>query len=634
VGGAARQRGVLKKVGAIHLILLAGLIHGLLYVLLLPPWQHYDEPGHFEFAWLIANRPGLPSAGEYDQGMRREVAASMVEHSFFKDLNIQPNLLDQYTPIWIGISQTDNPPIYYWITSLPLRLVPTSDITFQLYLCRLVSLVFYLLTILAAYGVLSELTAPGNPARWLIPATLVLLPGFTDLMTAVNSDVGAVAFFSLFLWACLRMIQRGFKLTRLVTTGLLAAACFWTKNTAAIALPLLVIPILFSLLRERRQWIAWILLGVGIPIGIFFVFTSGDVAFWYQPIPQNTPTRVASTQAPLGSFVFQIDASSGVMSNNLIQLLSSSQVERFRGQKVTLGYWIWANQPVKFHSPLLRSDQQTYSTSVEITTIPTFHTYTTKIAGNTRHLQIVLDAPSKPGLFIYLDGLVLMKGDYSQRGKPAMSDAGAQHGIWAGKSFVNPIRNASAEQDWPHPRTLVQNLLSKVSPLQPNMVLASLADWQNSRWYYRTTAKQLVRTFWGQFGWGHIRLSRNIYIGLSILTVIGALGGLVRFWRNRTNIPWAAFALLAVAVLGIWGAALVRGIHSIAGSVFIPSARYAYPAIIPTVWLLCAGWAEWPRLFERWLRIPRWVKIAVFLASFLLLDMLSIWTIARFYGKL
>jgi hypothetical protein len=41
-----------------------------------------------------------------------------------------------------------------------------------------------------------------------------------------------------------------------------------------------------------------------------------------------------------------------------------------------------------------------------------------------------------------------------------------------------------------------------------------------------------------------------------------------------------------------------------------------------------------PRLFERWLRIPAWMKIAFFLESFLLLDILSLWTIARYYGKL
>lgn len=634
MGGAAWQRGVLKKVEAIHFILLAGLIHGLLYVFLLPPWQHYDEPGHFEVAWLIANRPGLPSPGEYDQGMRREAAASMIEHGFFKDLNLQPNLLDQNAPIWIGISQTDNPPLYYWIAALPLRLVRTSDITFQLYLCRFISLLFYLLTILAAYGALTELTPADNPVRWLIPVTLVLLPGFTELMTAVNSDVGAVAFFSLFLWASLHMIQRGFTLTRLIAASLVAAACYWTKNTAAIALPLLAFPVLFSILRGRRQAIAWALLCTGILVSVLVIFTSGDVAYWYQPTSQTTATRAASPQAPLGSYAFQLDASSGAQTDNLIQLLSSSQVQKLRGKTVTFGYWIWVNQPVKLPSPLIKDDQQVYSESIEATPKPAFHAFAVKIAGNTYHLQIVLKAPVEPGIVIYLDGLVLVKGDFTQSGTPVMLDDGGQRGTWGGKSFVNPIRNASAEQAWPRPRALIQSLINKISPLRPNMVLASLADWQNSRWYYRTTAKQLLQTFWGQFGWGHIPLSRNTYIALSILTALGVCGGLVRFWRSRKSIAWGAFALLAAAVLWIWGAALVRGIHSITGDVFIPSARYAFPAIIPTLWVLCAGWAELPRLFERWLRIPAWMKIAVFLESFLLLDILSIWTIARYYGKL
>jgi hypothetical protein len=624
----------LKKVSAIHILLLAGLIHGLLYIYLVPPWQHYDEPGHFEYAWLLANRPGLPSPGEYDQGMRLEAAASMVEHGFFKDLSIQPDLLAQDTPIWIGISQTDNPPLYYWIAALPLRLLPTSDIVLQLYLCRLVSLIFYLITIFAAYGVISEFTTPETPARWLIPATLVLLPGFTDLMTAVNSDVGAVAMFSLFLWASLRMIHRGFTIPRLVAASALAAGCFWTKNTAAIALPLLVFPVAFSLIRGRRGAIAWILIGAGILISMPIIFTSGEVAYWYQPVSQTTPTRTASAQAPIGQYVFQLDDSSGTSSNNLIQLLSSSQIQKLQGKTITLGYWIWANQAVRFHSPLIKGDQDTSSESINITDKPVFHTLKTKIGSNTRHIQIVLEAPYEPGVIIYLDGLILVKGDFSHSGMPVINEAGGQSGSWGGKSFVNLIRNASAEQDWPRPRTLVQNLLRKISPLQPNMVLASLADWQNSRWYYRTTAQQLLRTFWGQFGWGHIRLSRNIYIGLSVVTALGILGGLGGLWRHRKGIPWAEFTFLSAAVLGIWGAALVRGIHSIAGAVFIPSSRYAYPAIIPTVWVLCAGWAEWPRLFERWLRIPRWVKISVYIVFFLLLNLLSIWTIARFYGKL
>ncbi len=624
----------MKKVGAILLILVAGLIHGLLYVFLVPPWQHYDEPTHFEVAWLIANRAGLPSTGEYDQAMRREVAASMVEHGFFKDLNLSTNLLAQNEPVWIGISQTDNPPLYYWIAALPLRLVPTSDITFQLILCRLVSLLFYLLTILTASWIVSELTPPGHLLRWMVPATLVLLPGFTELMTAVNSDVGAVAFFSLFIWASLRLIQRGFNLMRLGAAGLLAVACLLTKNTAAIALPLFVISVLFSLLRGRKAWLAWTLLGAGISLSVFILFTSGDVAKWYQLASQNLPTRAASSLAPLGSFAFQLEAASSAQTNSLVQPLSPSQVIRLRGKTITLGFWMWASQPGRYRSPALKDDRQSYSELVDVNLTPAFHTLTAKLASTTNHIQIVLQPSGAAGVRIFIDGLVLARGDYSHSGSPVLMDAEGQHGAWGGKAFANPIRNASAEQNWPRPRTPIQRLLNKLSPIQPNMVLASLADWQNSRWYYQTTLKQLFRTLWGEFGWGHIPLPRQAYIALSIVTALGVLAGLTGLLRNRKTIPWEAFALLAISSLWIWGAALVRGVYSVTWTVFIPSARYAFPAIIPTVWVLCAGWAEGPRWIERWLRIPGWVKLTFFLALFLLLDALSIWTIARFYGKL
>jgi hypothetical protein len=84
------------------LVLLIALCQALLYLLLLPPWQHYDEPTHFEYAWLIANRPGLPDVGDFDQRMRRDVAASMLEHQFFWNLP-KPALLTDGT-IEIGSS--------------------------------------------------------------------------------------------------------------------------------------------------------------------------------------------------------------------------------------------------------------------------------------------------------------------------------------------------------------------------------------------------------------------------------------------------------------------------------------------------------------------------------------------------
>ena len=59
---------------ALLVIMLIGAIHGIIYMFLIPPWQHYDEPTHFEYAWLVANWRRIPLPGVFDPEMSRHVA--------------------------------------------------------------------------------------------------------------------------------------------------------------------------------------------------------------------------------------------------------------------------------------------------------------------------------------------------------------------------------------------------------------------------------------------------------------------------------------------------------------------------------------------------------------------------------
>ena len=145
----------------IHIILIIGLIHGLIYIFIVPPWQHYDEPGHFEYAWLVANRLKLPQVGDYDQNMRLAVGKSLIDSSFFAP-GTEPNLDDPSKPVWIGISQLIDPPMYYILEAIPLYIFKGTVIDFQLYVGRIVSLLFLLLTIYSAFKLTQELT-PHRP---------------------------------------------------------------------------------------------------------------------------------------------------------------------------------------------------------------------------------------------------------------------------------------------------------------------------------------------------------------------------------------------------------------------------------------------------------------------------------------
>ena len=111
-----------------------------------------------------------------------------------------PNLTDPSRELWIGYSQVGDSPFYYFLAALPLRLLKDAPIPTQLYAGRLVSLLFYLLTIWAAIQFAAELTPPGSPLRWLLPLFLALLPGFTEFMTALNNHTAAIGLGSVWIW--------------------------------------------------------------------------------------------------------------------------------------------------------------------------------------------------------------------------------------------------------------------------------------------------------------------------------------------------------------------------------------------------------------------------------------------------
>ena len=157
-------------------------------------------------------------------------------------------------PAWIGsYSQLGDPPLYYALAAIPLRIARDTDVTTQLYLGRLTSLGLYLLTLVIAWGLLADLTPLGSPLRWMVPLSMALLPGFVELMTALNSDAGAVAAFSWFLWGGLRWMRRPWSWLHLVWTLTAAVLCWFVKANVYVALPLVLVAMTFASLARTAS---------------------------------------------------------------------------------------------------------------------------------------------------------------------------------------------------------------------------------------------------------------------------------------------------------------------------------------------------------------------------------------------
>jgi hypothetical protein len=628
----------------VRLIMLS-LVFGLTYVFLIPPWQHYDEPGHFEYVWLIANRSGWPRAGDYDPAMRRKMLLSMEKYNFPRYLNvtIDPNAKDPS----IGYSQVGDLPVYYWFAALPLYFLKSSNITYQLYASRLVSLIMYVVIIFIAWGITAEMTSAKSRLRWIVPITLILLPGFTDLMTAVNSDVGAVMAFSLFLWLSVRLLRQRPSIFNILSVIGATVLCCFMKNNIWLALPMLPMVLLFSWLRGRWRPLAWALcLGV---IGIIFsaTFSWGDAALWYRRTFQNVSTRVANLQAPLGGYAFRLDLSQQESGTSIVQPLTPKTVVELRNEPITFGGWAWSDRPMPAQLQLTYEsggELRTFSSEILVDYEPKFYITSATVPVNARHFSagmFISKGQTNEQGSIFFDGLVLVKGNRSSQVPPVFEDVNGGGGQWAGVQFTNLLRNPSAEHAGPSIRTWANKILNNVLPPFPAIfssdIPMSLLDWEGAGWYYKGTGTAILRTFWAKFGWGNVPLlGSKPYRALAVVSALGLVGAVWAIWQRRSILPWEILLILVIGFLGVWIQVLVRGLGSMFGPTFIPYARYGAPAILPTILILCVGWLEILRMLGQWLHVGTKVQSMVYLLCFAGLDVLSFLSITNYYyaGKL
>jgi 4-amino-4-deoxy-L-arabinose transferase-like glycosyltransferase len=605
------------------------LMRGLVYVAIMPPWQHYDEPTHFEYVRLIAVRGRLPRLGDYDPQMQREIAVSMRAAGFWRDG--EPSFdFESGRPINLGFTQLVHPPLYYVLLALFQPLATEQSVEVQLYLARLGSVALYLVTVVAAYGLLVEMF-PWR--RWLplVVATFIaLLPPFTDFMTGVNNDVGAVAAATLLLWASVRLIRRGPSLRRWGAVLVLAGACIVTKNTsAAVAVVVLATLAVFHVPQSWRRWL-WmgtVVLGlVALPVILTW---DRHAAHWYG-VDQPAAANRAEVETPLGRSALVLSTGDDGHPGIVIQELSASDGQALRGHTVTFGAWLRAAEGVGGSVILgIRERASDHRLKVEVTSDWQFQAFTATIGLDAPAVAVYALVPYIRDRVpeVHADGLVLVDGQVATSQPPEFDTAQAGTGYWAGRPFTNLLQNGSAERVWPGLQPWIgQRTLYRI-PL--TKIFHSVWDWSRTRAVYGLELLILFKSFWGEFGWSQLVLPDAYHYPLVLLSaasVIGAAIGLAR--RARYSGLWEpsrrwAWALLGLVLLVSWGGTVLR-IHPVfvaLQQVYWPRARYAAVVIAPTAALLCLGLAEIvPR---RWLR----EAVLIGLLGMVSWEMIALWTL-------
>ena len=569
----------------------------------------------------------------------------MIQYDFLRNMP-QPALLTD-GPIEIGITELGHPPAYYLLISLPLRLVAHLDITSQLYVARGVSVLLFVLVIAIAAGLMRDLTPRGHVLRWAVPLTIALIPPFVDLMTAVNNDVGAVAMFSLFLWGAVRTIRFGLSWPRLAWifgTALLAA---WTKNTAAIAIPLALLACLVAFWIQRGwrwRWLAVVALGSCTAL-LLLVFGWGDAAYWYHGAGEaahTSSTRVATTATQVGSHAIVLETQPGD-ARQLINPLLGAQVQRAAGQTITIGGWLWADQPamsaatgVMFKTPdMVWAQSATHP--IQLSTTPTFVAWTFEVPQQTFLLQYLLaagaPADSTAPAHLYLDGALIVAGSYPIDQAPSFDDASASSGAWGGRRFTNLLRNGSAEQGWPRLRPWVDRALVNYIHRSPTQSVAALFDPRRiAEVFLPYMVQPAADTFVDSFAWSNVKLAdplwRYLARYLAVLALIGCIWWLIARRSTTSGSLWPALLFLALVGALVWINTIFRPLPLLGEMYVVPVARYTFPAIIVTALAIVGGWwALWPQ------KLRLGAALAL-IAGLLALNAAAITTIAAYYRTL
>jgi 4-amino-4-deoxy-L-arabinose transferase-like glycosyltransferase len=325
-----RRSGRVRRLAAqvpreLALLLLVVAVFGCAWALMVPPWQAPDEDVHFSYTQTIVERGELPGKGQMGVSSQQRLSMNYLN----TDATVLiPGAKQDWSPLsaeaWRresrNVSPEDGgaanaasgyPPAYYLYEALPYELSRGSDLITRLYVMRLFSVAWLLVTTTAAWLLAGELFGRNRLLQLITAATIGLWPMLGFMSSSINPDSMLVAFWTLSTWLGVSILRRGVSAPRAIGLCLCVGVALVTKATALALLPPAAFALGVGLWRARHalsrrqlKWAAAAALAFAIPVLAWVLVARGAGQPAYGQAAQVTQTGaptaggVARVQAP------------------------------------------------------------------------------------------------------------------------------------------------------------------------------------------------------------------------------------------------------------------------------------------------------------------------------------------------
>ena len=273
------------------------VIRGLLYMSIVPPWLAPDEPAHFEAIRLMGQEGLLPTEDVYrttpmHPDMHHSFQAFQIwqlsrlapPHApFDPDQPVSDRFIEYYPPTSTGsLIIAGNYPLVYHRLMAPLSaLIENFPLIQQVYLMRLVSLLFITLTVIVGWFFGLTLFPARMQYALGLTAFLIFLPMHLHVDTAINSDVLVVLLVSLYFLGLAKIFCAGPSIIWLAVTAFALGMAVITKPTSLFILPTTFVALIIYGAR-RLYWkprllaVVLIMIAASTFIGSILIFQLGD----------------------------------------------------------------------------------------------------------------------------------------------------------------------------------------------------------------------------------------------------------------------------------------------------------------------------------------------------------------------
>ncbi len=242
--GETHYLSLIARYFPVVLIIAAYLVTGILYAVNTPPWQAPDEPAHYNYIKYLAENYRFPvlQMGDYPHYYLEEIKA----RQFPPGMSIEPLRYEFHQP-----------PLYYILAAVVYKLFAGSLLPL-----RLLSVLLGCCLLWVAYHIAREIFPNDEALALGTAAFAAFVPMHIAITAAVNNDTLAELILAVILWMLVRYVKTspprlgGIEgghtegIGRFVGLGLLMGLGLLTKITTLVAIPLILVAVLF-----REGWL-------------------------------------------------------------------------------------------------------------------------------------------------------------------------------------------------------------------------------------------------------------------------------------------------------------------------------------------------------------------------------------------